>query len=274
MLKEKVYIYCHRPSASANELKRALKRLGVRAIRLYGVRPPAAKGSLCINWGCSEVRFRDRFRAILNGTDKVALATSKVKSLAKLHESEIPSVRITKDKEEALKWLKKGYKVLGRRDGLSNGKGITLFEKDNSPHVDFYARVFPKTHEFRVHVVGKRGIDLVEKKAKKGTDENRLIRTYDNGWIYAHQGLSLSDQRDVDAIYKLGADAISALDLDFGACDILCTLDDKAPRRVRKAIVCEVNSAPGLENRRTIDAYATGIKQLLAATSEVAKGGA
>ena len=263
-MRNRVYVYCHRPSSSANILKRKLRTLGIRVKRLYGVRPPVIKGGVCINWGCSDVRFLNHFGGILNNADKVAVAISKIKSLTKLQEAKIPTVRITEDREEAKKWLRKNYRVLERIDGLSNGRGIRLFHPDNvNNNLDFYARVFPKTHEFRVHVVDGLAIDMVEKKAKTGADENRVIRTHENGWVYAHEGLSLHDQRDIDSLCALAVSTIKTLELDFGAVDILCILDDKNPRRLQKSVVCEINTSPGLENTRTINAYATNIARMI-----------
>jgi hypothetical protein len=204
---------------------------------------------------------------IFNLPANVALAVSKEKSINLLAEADISCVRITKDKEQADRWVTAGHKVMLRRDGLSNGRGISMYhpDRENRAAFDFYSRVFPKTHEFRVHVIGDRVVDLVQKKSTSRKEEaiDRLIRTHENGWVFAHEGLVLTDQRDIDTLGQIAKRSITALGLDFGAVDILATVTDDAPRRLRRAVVCEVNSSPGLENTRTIQEYALGIKRLI-----------
>lgn len=260
----KANVYCHRPSTSANVLKNALKLQGVKSRRVYGIREVRPEIPL-INWGCSEMRVASP-RVLLNSPDKVALAISKEKSTAILTEADLSCVRITKDKAMANDWVKRGFKVLGRRDGLSSGRGIQMYSPEREIRAaDFYSRVFPKTHEFRVHVCGDQVVDFVQKKAVKGQEReiDRLIRTHENGWVFAHDGIVLQDQRDIDALGDSAKRAIAALGLDFGAVDILATVTEEAPRRLRRAVICEVNSSPGLENTRTIQGYALGIRRVL-----------
>lgn len=261
----RVLVYSHRPSTGANTLRAALRSIGVRASRIYGRLQPRDPQIPLINWGCTELKIRTKGR-VLNPPDKVRDSVSKLATWRKLDNSDIPCVKITTDRTQAVAWHDRGYKVLVRKDGLSGGKGIRMFAPQiGQPDFDFYSRIFPKTHEFRVHVVGQQVVDLVQKKAlnEKDAQINRLIRTHENGWVFAHQGLILSDQADIDKIGNLAKDACNALGLDFGAVDILAMMDEKSPRRLRKAVVCEVNTAPGLENTRTIKAYADGIRRIL-----------
>jgi D-alanine-D-alanine ligase-like ATP-grasp enzyme len=118
-------------------------------------------------------------------------------------------------------------------------------------------------------VVDGKAIDLTEKKLKEEFRANRndksIVRSYDNGWVHAHAGLSLTSGDDLESLRKLAVDAISAVGLDFGAVDVLACLDTADPRRLSKAVVCEVNSAPGIENEITKDAYVKAFNEVIAA---------
>lgn len=259
-----LYVYCDRPSASANALKSRILALGTAARRLYGLRVPK-KAGLVINWGSPRYNLDQKLFPALNPPNLVDLAASKIETFKRLYEQEIPCVRISLDKTRADKWLKSGHKVLYRRDRLSGGRGIQVYDgsQQTGPGY-FYSRVFGKTHEFRVHVCRGKAIDLTQKKSTRRpheqTEADRLIRTHERGWVFAHDGIILTKD-DQTKINQLAVDACEALGLDFGAVDILVNLGKievvpPANRRIVNAVVCEINTRPGLENTRTIDAYA------------------
>lgn len=259
-------VYCHRPSTSAQTLRHALRLLGVQARRARGILKVNPDVPL-VNWGCSDVKNGGTKVPIINSPGAVRTALSKRQTLRRLAEAEIPCVEISTELKDAQLWISRGRKVLMRKDGLSGGKGIEEFNGDGKglgTKYDFFSKVFPKTHEFRVHVVGGIVVDIVQKKASsEAAKVDRVVRTHSNGWIYAHDGLILSDQKDIDSIGKLAKDAIKTLELDFGAVDILAIVLEGTPRRLRNAVICEVNTAPGLENTKTIQEYARGIRNLI-----------
>lgn len=261
------YLYCSRPSRSAWRLKCALSSIGTYTKRIGATFAlPATKGLPLINWGCTSMGAipRATFSQVLNTEEAVAVAVSKIKTGALLSEaaSAVPCVRITTDRLKALEWSHKGYRVLARQDGLSSGAGIHEFTPEYVGKVDFYARVFPKTHEYRVHICGE-FTDLVEKKASLGhEDADRLIRCHDNGWIFAHEDLSCTEEDKVRMV-GMARSAIEKMGLAFGAVDVLAVLDTATPRRIRNMVVCEVNTAPGLENEATIMTYAKGIAKMV-----------
>jgi glutathione synthase/RimK-type ligase-like ATP-grasp enzyme len=116
-------------------------------------------------------------------------------------------------------------------------------------------------------VVNGEAIDITEKKLRNDLKEKRedvsLVRSHDMGRVHAHDNLSITEASDVEALRKLGADAIRAVGLDFGAVDVLACLNSDIPRRVTKLVVCEVNSAPGIENEVTKRAYARALNKLI-----------
>jgi glutathione synthase/RimK-type ligase-like ATP-grasp enzyme len=233
---------------------------------------PIPRGAVLVNFGATEIPAWVRPDMVfLNNPDAIRDSSNKYHTFVKLKEAEVPTVKWTCDKGEASKWLDKGHKVLARLVlNSSGGRGIhvanTPVELRDAP---LFTRYFPKTHEFRVHVVGNKAVDLVEKKIRQDLKEdkdNRVIRNHRNGWVFAHDSISLTDRADLDKIRELGVQAIRAVGLDFGAVDILACLDGTggAPdRRLTKSVVCEVNAAPGIENTVTQAAYVNGLNELI-----------
>jgi hypothetical protein len=201
-----------------------------------------------------------------------------VKSHERFIDSGVPALEQTTEPDVAAKWLQEGYGVLCRRDGLSGGRGITYVPKGSSdplPQSDFYTKYFPKTHEFRAHVFSGRLIDLTQKKLKNGQSKQdgadpvaKIVRSLDNGWVHAHEGLDVSPERR-ERLEKAACAAVGALGLDFGAVDILLYVPDKGPRKGTDVLaVAEVNTAPGLANEVTLKAYEDCIRELYVSTGD------
>ena len=178
-------------------------------------------------------------------------------------------LRNTTDKDTAKKWLAKKHQVFVRLSvTASGGTGIRVIsEVERLPDAPLYTRNYPKTHEFRVHVFDGKVIDFVEKKAKldeRNRDapavRDRLVRNHANGWIFAHEALSV-DGHGKNEIERIALGAVQSLGLLFGGVDILAILNEgNAPRTLKSAVVCEVNTAPGLECTQTINAYVNAIR--------------
>jgi len=265
----KTYVFCPRISSSAEILRKALKGLGIRSKRLRGLAPPRWTDATLINWGATEIPYQNLALPILNRPDKVGQAVNKVTTLGLLEERGLPVITVTDEPDEAQSWLQKGKALLARKDKLSNGRGITVVRPSplarvpDLPEADFYSKIYPKTHEFRIHVLGGLCIDFTQKKHQRDHERQNLIRTHDNGWVFAHNDISLTDQRDMDILVASAIESCRILELDFAAVDILTILTGDNPRRLKSHRICEVNTAPGLENLRTINAYATGFQRLL-----------
>lgn len=287
-------IYAARGSSSA---RRLATTLGSRRWRddlpeRYTRRRPYFRGNsspLVVNWGSTvhpgwleDPRFR-LTPIILNDGNHVKEAIDKRAFFQKASTIDgVPLLRWTTDKQRALKWLGRGHKVICRTNlNGSAGKGIVLVvpqgndgggaEQNGSIDLidaPLYTRYYPKTHEFRVHVFNGKVIDLTEKKFRGGADarstataNTTLIRSHDNGWIHAHSDLSVAPE----AITEMGercVGVVSGLGLHFGAVDVLAILeppDADRKRRLKSFCICEVNTGPGLENMKTIEAYSQAI---------------
>lgn len=271
-------IYCDRASNTARELARRLN--GRRLYASPNHRLRSTSGSLCINYGTSHSpNFRLGEKSIiLNSPEAVSKAISKRLSHESFRTSSIPTLEFTTDRTTASKWVQEGNSVLCRRDGLSAGAGIVYIPKGSQsvPEADFYTKYFPKTHEYRAHVFKGKLIDLTQKRLQNGQAKNekedavkRIVRSLDNGWIHAHQGMD-SDSHRRKRLEEAAVGAVAALGLDFGAVDILLFVPDKGPRKASDVLaVCEVNTAPGLANETTLAAYAASIKAEYDSTSAI-----
>ncbi len=261
----------------SNTSKRVLRgALNARRITPWSVNvQPIPVGSYVINFGGGALppsieRAAQGAYRVLNPPDKVAIASNKINTFMALLKAKVPTVKWTTDKGDIAEWLGKDHKVLARLSVTSSGgRGIRVLEAGGDiPDAPLYTRYFPKTHEFRVHVVNGQAIDLVEKKLREENREKReklsVIRNHDNGWVFAHDNLSLTHADDITRLRGLAVDSAQAVGLDFGAVDILAILDEAAPRRLKKCVVCELNSAPGIENTVTTAAYVKAFNELIA----------
>lgn len=256
--------------------KRALRpALKARRITPFSLGiQPIPKGAVVINFGgvelpkCLAGRNDLRF---LNTPEAIRQSANKLATFKLLEKAKVESVRWTVDRSAALEWFGKGHKVLARTNlSSSGGRGIRVANNDKElGDAPLYTRYFPKTHEFRVHVVDGVAVDLTEKKLREDHKDKRaglsIVRSHNNGWVHAHDSLSLSANEDLGALRTLGVRAVLAAGLDFGCADILAVLDgvDGGPRSLKKAVVCEVNSAPGIENTVTRQAYVRGLNKLI-----------
>jgi hypothetical protein len=202
----------------------------------------------------------------LNQQEAVGSAINKLSCFTKLTELEVPTVKWTTEKSRVEKWLAKGYTVFARETVTgAGGEGIRLIQSGTAPNaiptVPLYTRNFPKTHEFRVHVFDGQVIDFAEKKSRLADGDpiaNRLVRNSRNGWVFAHGNLSASTETQAE-LGRLAIRTLGALGLVSGCVDVLSVLDTDTSRTLKNAVVCEVNTGPGLENTQTIEAYKQAI---------------
>lgn len=267
-------IYCDRASDTARSLAVRLDGRRLYAVSSgQGRRLRTTSGALVVNYGTSHDPgwpFGDK-SIVLNPPGKVLNAISKVKSYEAFGSSGTPTVEWTLSRDTAAQWLQEGSGVLCRRDGLSGGRGITFVPKGSQsalPESDFYVKYFPKSHEYRAHVFRGRLIDLTQKRLKNGAKkdddapaEAKIVRSLDNGWVHTHENMDLPGERR-QRLEEVAVSAVASLGLDFGAVDILLYTPDKGPRKGTDVVaVAEVNTAPGLGNEVTLNAYTEAIQQ-------------
>lgn len=249
----------------ARRMARALG--GLSAVPDREPRCRLSESALIINYGCTtNPSWCWRGIRWLNHPHAVAVSSNKLDAFRAFAEADVPTTAWTTNADEAREWLNDSKTVFARTILRgSRGDGIVLVEpgrismdgssRHTLPHAPLYTRNFPKTHEFRVHVAGGRVIDVVEKKARNGMEQNRAVRNHSGGWVFAHENLSANPEAFADICTR----AVDACHLDFGAVDVLACLGRPVAgsqyRQVKKAVVCEVNSSPAWECTATFNAY-------------------
>lgn len=234
-------------SKSARDLKNSLR------VKLKRLNTPVRRfRETLINWGSGNPQFNTTGINIINRPEAVRMASNKLSAFRKMQESGVNLPGFTASRDEALGWIGEGRTVMARTLlSAHSGRGIVVARtSEELPYAPLYTRYFSKTKEMRVHVFQGRVIDYVEKKAKLDRDPatyNRYIRNTVNGWIFSREGVTQNPK-----VVEQAVRAVQALGLDFGAVDVLW--NDK------KAVVLEVNTAPGLCGT-TLVRYTEAIRQ-------------
>lgn len=228
--------------------------LGARCIRHENSRFIGRPRKVVINWGSSKLPDEVHKSTVLNGSQRVAHMTNKLKFFELCKKSfRIPA--FTTDQDVAETWRRSGYDVCART--ILNGHsaaGLELHRSDDRHPVGpapLYTKYIPKKHEYRVHCVKLDGENatFVQRKARRdGVDVNWQIRNLENGFVYivAYEVPEDVIEQALKAFKKTG--------LDFGAVDVIW--NDKRKR----SYVLEINTAPGLEER-TAQFYAENLRR-------------
>lgn len=260
-------------------------------------------GHTVINWGNSRRTERMAGVPMLNQPEAVAVASNKLMTFQELYENAVPIVDFTEDRHTAQTWIEEGATVFVRNKltghsgegievikpvdmtehehvavltdiaGTLAGHGyddlseevlghlgeLELVEQVEVPDAPLYTKGVENRGEYRVHVL--RGeVILYQKKSRRLDDDGEVetiegeeadVRNLESNWIYRTGNL-----KRLERIEELAIDAIEALKLDFGAVDIIMNQE-------KEVFVLEVNSAPGLGNTDSVDAYTTAFNNLI-----------
>jgi hypothetical protein len=214
-------------------------------------RPKARRKGLVINWGASEVA-PTRVSKMLNAPYLVKTAANKLDALKVFKENNIACPDFTTDINIAKTWIEEGETVVCRTLLRSHsGKGIVIAnEVSELVAASLYVKYFNKTYEFRVHVFNGKVIDSVQKRKRSGVESNKYVRSYNNGWVFCRDNNKIT----IDA-RMLAIKAVTALGLDFGACDIVMKKNGECK-------VLEVNTAPALIGT-TLESYKNAIMEYI-----------
>lgn len=206
----------------------------------HGIRDdmPSERLDYLIRYGCiSRVRYVPRIKTA-NRRDSIAGNTNKFKALQTMaeHGISVPPHSLTGEGLD--------FPVLARDANHMRGRDIRVLLQPrdlNYVSAGHYVQYVPKRIEWRVHVGDGRILDILEK-CPNADDYDPVTCSHD-GWRYrslleSHGGLTMA----------IGA--VAALQLDFGAVDIVLGEDDKL-------YVLEVNTAPGFTGEtRSLRKYA------------------
>lgn len=230
-------------SASIKELKKVIRTKSVLPNGKYKPR----REDMVINWGNSTSPTTWKFNPALdvNKPDSVRKAVNKLTTFQEL-QGKVNIPEWTTDKNEAANWItNNNATVVCRRTLAGNsGRGIVVSTSvDTLVDAPLYTKYQKKRHEFRVHVVFGKVIDISIKRKRRNTNVDTKIRSWDNGWVFCHDNVPVT--QDLKAI---ATNAVTALGLDFGAVDVIWN------ERNNEYFVLEVNTAPGIEGQ-TVTKY-------------------
>ncbi len=248
-------LYAH--TAYSKGAKLLARELRIRRIKHKGSRFSGRRRPLVINWGYSgptlpweeRVRWLNHPRAVERVSNKLTF----FQLMANRHVEHVPPWVV--DQEIAQEWWDDGMVVVERHHLRgSSGSGIRIAEKETGDILHpapLYTQYVKKAGEFRIHISGEEIIDR-QKKVKKAEAINPdfRIRTHANGFIYQREGIDVPD-----AVVIAAQESMAATGLDFGAVDVIWNA------KKERALVLEVNTAPGLEGT-TVVSYANVFRGL------------
>lgn len=183
-----------------------------------------------VSWGFSNPRASLNPRIIGN----------KLIELKTLRRAGVPAPRTSQ--ERMVGWIPRS---------AHHRSGDDLAEEPTAP--DYWVEPVSTDVEFRVHIFRDLSI-RVGMKLPHRPDHHPWIRSVDLGWIVSY--CTVAQAYITEEVRQAARDAVKALEYDFGAVDV-------AVDQTGKPIVWEVNTAPGLLNGKTADAYARHIVRVL-----------
>jgi glutathione synthase/RimK-type ligase-like ATP-grasp enzyme len=205
----------------------------------------------------SKVRMPKRHHFVINYGQRCGYANlnrnvifNKLEAHFKLQNAEINVPKVYLPGEEI---PDSAFPLLARKAYHSQGRDVIYIhnreqlENDVEDFMyDYLIEYINKTSEYRVHILKDFG-EFVSVKFNDDGQGDPLVRSHRNGWRQIEY-----DKDWKDSVIELAQQAIDALGYDFGAVDII--------RRRDKLYVLEVNSSPGLEDRK-LQLYADYFKQ-------------
>jgi len=254
----RVKLYAHNPGSQG--AKALAQALGIKRLKHQGSKFKPRMDDFIINWGSSKLPEGLGVATVINAPIPITIASNKLEFFRilstsnELEETDIPLPNWTTDKEEALGWVREGDLVVVRTKLTGHsGEGIVLCgTEEELVDAPLYTKYFKKKDEYRIHVFDDKVID-VQRKAKRHDVEEPdwKVRTHANGFVFMREGVE-----PPEAVTDAAVQAVSAIGLTFGAVDVLWN------DHHQKAVVIEVNTAPGLEGQ-TVESYAQAFRQYL-----------
>lgn len=235
-------------SVSAKALAQALNVRRSKGMREFKPR------SVVVNWGNGKVTIKGRGLTIFNIPSAVAVASNKLHTFRALQRIGVPTVEFTTSRKEAEGWADENTVIYARQKLTgSSGDGIVVIEYgDRMVDAPLYTKGFNRSHEYRVHVVDGKVVDFTKKRRREGTpEENSHVKNLSNGWVFCRENVTLPNR-----VRAASLAAVSGMNLDFGAVDILYREKEDVAR------VLEVNTAPGLEGT-TLERYTVAIGKMI-----------
>jgi len=249
----KIILYGYkRNSKSLRALETTFTNMGCKAVRRSKktIYLPKIDDTIVV-WGANH-NPNWKNGTYINTPEQISIATNKLSTFNILAQHNISIPEYTTDLNTAKLWVQNNWVVCRKLLRASGGRGIVLAKtQEELVKAPLYVKYKRKDKEYRVHIFKGKVIDAAEKKRRqlenRPENYNPYIRNYEYGWVYCRDNVNLTEDT-----LQLAKDTISALELDFGAVDIIYN------SKSNKAYVLEVNTAPGLQGK-TLTNYVKAI---------------
>lgn len=189
-----------------------------------------------IRWGSARV-IRKKPRQVLNKRNAILQAVDKLGTLISLSDRGIRVPQFfSMDNHEG----QNRFPYLARMINHTQGRDITLclqqkdLERARERGYEYAVKYIPTKREYRIHVFKNEIIKVSEKVETEPENAVPYIRNLDHGYTFRHERTEISKESE-----WLAVEAVRALDLDFGAVDLVVSDEEIS-------YVLEVNTAPSL----------------------------
>ena len=220
-----------------------------------GIRPPNVAPDVLIRWG-SSLPVNYTLKREINPRNSVIQATDKVGSLQTLADAGISVPELFLFDNNVPSSILKKFPLLARTRVHQRGTDILLcMQMSDIEHAISLGREYgityiPTKREYRVHIFNGKSIKASEKVWTNKNVYKPWIRNHKNGYTFRQPITDLDDKSRTAA-----KEAVKALELNFGAVDLLISDDDQV-------FVLEVNTGPGLISSG-VKRYATHLAKTL-----------
>lgn len=199
-----------------------------------------------IRWGSTRsIRWIPAIKTF-NRRSSISNNTDKYNSLSVMSEAGVPTPRFNRSSSHI------DFPAIGRSNNHMGGRDVQLYmQRTDIEHVgpsDYYVHYIPKMLEYRVHIIGNEVVKVSQKVRTEDGEYDPVVWNYGNGFTFRNP-------REEHAGLYFAMAAVRALDLDFGAVDLIIGEDNRP-------YVLEVNTAPGLDEP-SLDIYEQKFRRLL-----------
>lgn len=262
---KKVFFVPYRTGSESIDL--LTERLGIKSVKIDGTSKVLAKpdNKILILWGKPSFKLPDRTYShaiFINGPGNIEYAVNKKKFFDRIAGYDY-CLEYTDDADEARDWIEDDEAKVIARETVTGmgGEGITVIRSLDEWPINktfaLFTKYVPKKAEYRVHVFNDRAIAVSRKvmptgQAPASASTGWEVRSHDNGFIFQREEVDAVPAKVISA----AIDAVSRCGLTFAGADVLW--NDKRKR----AYVCELNSAPGIEGS-TVEAYAAAFEEYI-----------
>jgi glutathione synthase/RimK-type ligase-like ATP-grasp enzyme len=240
-------------------LTRALNEAGVPAYAVTPDHTPKFKQDrvkLLVNDGVGRLPdWYDNRRCKakwLNVPWTVQTSADKRDMFSELAARAVPTLRATRNIDEAQEWLDGGKRVVVRHSAAgARGQGIEILSPDagvSVPRAPLYTELFTGKYvkEYRAFVVDGKVVDIAMKmrrREREYTPEQELVRSWGNGWVFARHSWERRP-RELELVTDVAERAADAMWLRYGAVDLFARRwKDRDP----DVVVIETNTHIGLD---------------------------